>query len=63
MNLMTSSYLYLKQISKWFFCALTITFPFIFLSNLFIAFDTKLLTNAGGGIATFVSAFSPKLAN
>ena len=39
------------------------TFPFVFLSNSFIAFDAKLLTNAGRGIATFVSAFSPKLAN
>ena len=40
-----------------------ITFPFVFLSTLFIAFDAKLLTNAGKETATFVSAFSPKLAN
>ena len=29
------------------FCALTAPFPAIFLSNLFIAFEAKLLTNPG----------------
>ena len=42
--------------------ALAAPFLLIFLSNLFIAFDVKLLTNLGKlssvkGIATFVSAF------
>ena len=46
----------------------TTPFPVIFLSNLFIAFDVKLLTNPDNlsiatGIATFVLAFFPKLAN
>ena len=50
------------------FPALTATFSFIFLSNLFIAFEFKLLTNPGKlylakGIAMFVSAFFPKLPN
>ena len=50
------------------FCALTVPVPLIFLSNLFIAFEAKLLTNPGKlspakGIATFVSAFVPKLPN
>ena len=49
------------------FLALTATFPLIFLSNLFIAFEAKLLTNPGKlslakGIATFLSAFLLKLA-
>ena len=44
------------------FPALTAPFPPIFLSNLFIAFEVKLLTNKGKlslakGIATSVSAF------
>ena len=48
------------------FPALTAPFPLIFLSNLFIAFEIKLLTNPGKlslakGIAMFVSAFFPKL--
>ena len=47
---------------------LTAPFPLIFLSNLFIAFEAKLLTNPGKlslaeRIATFVSACLPKLAN
>ena len=46
--------------------ALTALFPLIFLSNLFITFEVKLLTNPGKlslskGIAIFVSAFFPKL--
>ena len=46
--------------------ALTALFPLIFLSNLFITFEVKLLTNPGKlslskGVATFVSAFFPKL--
>ena len=50
------------------FPALTAHFPLIFLSNLFIAFEIKLLTNPGKlslakGIAIFVSAFFPKLPN
>ena len=41
---------------------------FIFLSNLFIGFEIKLLTNSGElslatGIGMFVSAFLPKLPN
>ena len=47
---------------------LTAPFPLIFLSNLFIAFEVKLLTYPGKlslakGIATFVCSFLPKLAN
>ena len=43
-------------------------FPLIFLSNLFIAFEAKLLTNPdklslAKGTATFVSAFFPELVN
>ena len=50
------------------FPALTSPFSLIFLSNLFIALVVKVLTNPGKlslakGIATFVSAFFPKLAN
>ena len=50
------------------FPAPTALFPLIFLSNLFIAFEVKLLTNPGKlslakGIAIFVSAFFPKLPN
>ena len=50
------------------FPALTVPFPLIFLSNLFIAIEVKLLTNPGKlplakGIAIFVSAFFPKLRN
>ena len=46
----------------------TAPFPLIFLSNLFIAFEVILLTNPAKlslpkGIATFVRAFFPKLAN
>ena len=45
-----------------FFSALTAPFPLIFLSNLFIVFDAKLLTNLGKlslakGIAIFASIF------
>ena len=48
------------------FLALTSPFPLIFLSNLFIAFEVKLLTNPrkfslAKGIAIFFSAFFPKL--
>ena len=48
------------------FPALIAPFPLIFLSNRFIAFEAKLLTNPGKsslakGIAIFVSAFFPKL--
>ena len=44
----------------------TAFFPLIFLSNLFIALEVKLLTNPGKsslvkGIAIFVSDFFPKL--
>ena len=50
------------------FPASTAPFPLIFLSNLFIAFEVKLITNPdklslAKGIATFVSAFLPKLVN
>ena len=50
------------------FPALTDTFPLIFLSNLFIAFEVKLVTNPGqlsldNGIAMVVNAFFPKLPN
>ena len=46
------------------FPALTAPFPLIFLSNLFIAFEVKLLTNPGKlfpakGITAFASAFLP----
>ena len=46
--------------------ALTAPFPLIFLSNLLIAFQVKLLTNQGKlslakGIAIFIVAFFPKL--
>ena len=49
------------------FPTLTAPFPLIFLSNLLIALEVKWLTNPGKlsldkGIATFVSAFFPKLA-
>ena len=48
------------------FPALTAPFPLIFLSNSFIAFEVKLLTNPGKlslpiGIAIFATAFFPKL--
>ena len=51
-----------------YFPALATPFPLIFLSNLFIAFELKLLTNAGKlsiakRIAIFVSTFFPKLPN
>ena len=50
------------------FPALTAPFPLIFLSNLLVAFEVKLLTNPGKlslakGIAIFVSVFFPKLPN
>ena len=50
------------------FPALTAPFPLIFISNLFIAFEVKLLTNPGKlslakGIAMFVSAYFPELPN
>ena len=50
-----------------YFPALATPFP-LFLSNLFIAFELKLLTNAGKlsiakRIAIFVSTFFPKLPN
>ena len=50
------------------FPALTVPFPLIFLSNLFIAIEVKLLTNPGKlplakGIAIFVSASFLKLRN
>ena len=43
-------------------------FPLIFLSNLFVAFEVKLFTNAYKfslvkAIAIFISAFIPKLPN
>ena len=48
--------------------ALITPFPLIFLSNLLIAFEAKLLTNPGKFsltkvIAIFVSVFFPKLPN
>ena len=48
------------------FPSMRASFPFIFLSSLFIALEVKLLTNPGKlslakGIAIFVSAFFPKL--
>ena len=50
------------------FPALTAPSSLIFLSNLYIAFKVKLLTNSGKlslakGIAIYVSAFFPKLPN
>ena len=50
------------------FLALTAPFPLYFLSNLFIAFEAKLLTNPGKlslpkGIVRSVITFSPKLFN
>ena len=50
------------------FPALTASVPLIFLSNLFITFEIKLLTNPGKfsvakEIATFVSTFLSKLTN
>ena len=50
------------------FLALTAPFSLIFLSNLFIGFEVKLLTNPvklslAKGIAMFVSHFFPKLPN
>ena len=50
------------------FPTLAAPFPLIFVSNLFIAIEVKLLTNPGKlslatGIATFVSAVFPELAN
>ena len=50
------------------FPALIADFLLIFLSNLFIAFEPKLLTSPGNvslpkGIATFVRDFFPKLHN
>ena len=50
------------------FPALTVLFPLIFLSNLFVAVEIKLITNRGKlslakGIAIFASAFIPKLAS
>ena len=48
------------------FIALAAPFPLIFLSNLFIGFEAKWLTNLGKlslakGIAIFFSVFYPKL--
>ena len=48
------------------FPALAAPFPFIFLSNFFIVFEVKLLTNPGKlclarGITIFASAYFPKL--
>ena len=50
------------------FPALTVLFPLIFLSNLFVAVEIKLITNRGKlslakGIAIFASAFILKLAS
>ena len=52
------------------FPAVTAPFPLTFLSNLFIAFEVKLLTNQSKcklslakGLAVFVSAAFPKLPN
>ena len=50
------------------FPALTASFSLIFVSNLFITLEVKLLTNPGKlslakGIAIFVGAFFPKLPN
>ena len=55
------------EINKVKFCpALTAPFPLIFLSNLFIVFEVKLITDPGilsftKGMAMFISAFFPKL--
>ena len=51
-----------------FFPALTDLYPRIFLSNLFIAVEVKLLTNPSKlsqtkGIATFASVSLPQFAN
>ena len=67
--ILTISFISLFEINKINrFPTLTATFPLIFLSNLFIAFEVKLLTNPGKlslakGIAILVSAFFPKLPN
>ena len=50
------------------FPALTAPFPLNFLSNIFIAFEVKLLTNPdklslAKGVALLVRVFSPKLPN
>ena len=50
------------------FPALTVLFPLIFLSSLFIALEIKFITNRGKlsvakGIAISASAFFPKLAS
>ena len=50
------------------FPVLTAPFSLIYLSNLFILFEVKLLSNPGKlslakGISIFVSAFFPKLPN
>ena len=50
------------------FPALTAPFPLIFLLNLFLSFEAKLVTSPGKfslvkEIATFFSAFLPKLAS
>ena len=50
------------------FPALTAPFPLVFLLDLLIAFENKLLSNPdklslAEGITTFFSAFLPKLAN
>ena len=63
------SFISLSEINKVnLFPTLTAPFSLIFLSNLFIAFEVKLLTNPGKlslakGIAMFASAFFPKLPN
>ena len=54
------------EINKVNLFPLTAPFPLIFLSNLFIAFESKLLTNAGKlslakGLAMFVCVFFLKL--
>ena len=57
----------LSEINKaQFFPALTAPFPLIFLSNLFIVFEVKLITNPGKlsltkRVAMFISAFFLKL--
>ena len=50
------------------FLALTVCFPIVFLSNLFIGFEAKLLTYPGElplakGIARSVITFLPKLSD
>ena len=63
------SFIFLFEINKVnLFPALTAPFPLVFLSNLSIAFKTKLLTNPGKvslakGISKFVCAFFPELHN